>query len=449
MRGPIWVSGGAGFVGRRLLAQLSAAGVPVVALLRTVPSDLPAGVTAVAGDLLAPATYRDSLAGCETVLHLAAATGKASASDHHRINADATQALVEECRRAGIRRFVFISSIAVSFPDLADYHYAQAKARAEELVRNSGMDVLILRPAIILGEGAPILASLEKLATLPAMVVLGSGRARVQPVHVDDAARFMVEAAALDVLGGETVEVGGPDVLTMETLMGELRARRLGSRGPAVHFPVGLFRLPLRLAERAGLGPWLPVTAGQLASFRFDGVVRPNALQARLQATLRSLPAMLGKPGAAAAVPIAALAADLDAECRVFTRHLIGTDPDAQVLRTYRDAVARVDALGPADAFDGRLLAFASRGPLRASLADGYAALLAPSSALRKRLVMLLAILESRAPFHRTIDASLGSRGIMLGRLVATSMGAVAAAVLGVMIFLPLRAMSGGARGSR
>lgn len=443
MRGPIWVSGGAGFVGRRLLAQLRASGLPVVALMRTPRADVPDGVTVVPGDLLQPDTYRASLAGCDTVLHLAAATGKATAEEHHRINAAATEVLLDECRRAGVRRFIFVSSIAVTFPDLTDYHYAQAKLRAEEMVRNSGLEFLILRPAIILGPGAPILASLGTLATLPLMLVLGTGRARVQPVHVDDVARVMAEAAGLDSLGGQTVEVGGAEVLTMEALLTALRTRRLGRSGPAVRLPLALFRLPLRLAEQAGLGAFLPVTAGQLSSFAFDGVAGAHPLTAPLQASLQPLAAMLGE--ASGASPVEALA-DLSAECRTFTRHLLGVDPDAQVLRSYERAVASVSDLRPADGFDAQLLAFAAKGVWRASIADGYAALLAPASALRKRLVMLLAILESRAPYHAQIDASLGSLGVMFLRLVATSIGAVLSALLGIVVLVPLRLMSGGGR---
>lgn len=442
MRGPVWVSGGAGFVGRRLLAQLRASNRPVVALMRTPRTDVPDGVTVVTGDLLQPDTYRASLAGCDTVLHLAAATGKASADEHHRINATATQILLDECRRAGVRRFILVSSIAVTFPDLTDYHYAQAKRRAEEMVRTSGLEFLILRPAIILGPSAPILASLGTLATLPMMLVLGSGRARVQPVHVDDVARVMAETAGLDTLGDQTVEVGGPEVLSMEALLTAVRTARLGRQGPVVHLPLALFRLPLRLAEQAGLGALLPVTAGQLSSFAFDGVAGAHPLTAPFQAGLQPLAAMLGGSPA----PGVAAAGDLRAECRTFTRHLLGVDPDAHVLRAYENAVARVPDLQPADAFDARLLAFAAGGAWRAWMADGYAALLAPASALRKRLVMLLAILESRAPFHAQIDASLGSPGVMLVRLVTTSVGAVLGAVLGIAVLLPMRLMSGGGR---
>ena len=92
-------------------------------------------VSIVSGDLLRPESYRDVLPSCDTVMHLAAATGRASAGDHERVNARGTEILLEECRRAGVAKVLFVSSVATTFPDKTGYPYALTKARAEEAVR--------------------------------------------------------------------------------------------------------------------------------------------------------------------------------------------------------------------------------------------------------------------------------------------------------------------------
>ncbi len=99
--------------------------------------------------------------------------------------------------------------------------------------------------------------------------------------------------------------------------------------------------------------------------------------------------------------------------------------------------------LQPIDRFDARLLAIAGGGTGRVALADGYAAVLLPASTLRKRLVLLLAILESRAPFHQQIDAGLGGPVPMLARVVVASVGAVLSAVAGTALFVPMRLLMG------
>src|SRR5262245_15139073 len=109
----VFLTGGTGLLGTRLRARLEASGVAFV--------DLPRGQGA---DLRVPSSYSASLAGVDTVVHLAAATGKATPALHAEVNLGGTKGLLEQCRRAGVRRFIFVSSIAAGFPDLSRYPYA-------------------------------------------------------------------------------------------------------------------------------------------------------------------------------------------------------------------------------------------------------------------------------------------------------------------------------------
>lgn len=269
----MFLTGGSGFLGARVRDRLRRAGAPF--------AELPRGAGA---DLLVPATYERELAGAGTVVHLAAATGKAAPADHVRINRDGTRVLVEQCRRAGVRRFVFVSSIAVSFPDIRAYPYARAKRDAEAIVAASGMDYTIVRPTIIAGPGSPVLTGLRRLATLPVVPVFGPGTARVQPIFVDDLAECLLTIVA-NGGGDRIVELGGPDVLTIEQLLSELRrASHLGHMR-AVHLPLGAVIPVLTLLESVAYR-FLPVTVGQLSTFRWDGTAKPNAVFERHRATM-------------------------------------------------------------------------------------------------------------------------------------------------------------------
>ena len=438
----LFVTGGAGFVGRRLLAELRATGRPIVALDRSGSLAEPAaeiGVRVVRGSLLEPETYRDALRSCETVIHLAAATGRASAHDHFLINARGTEILLDECQQAGVTRFLFVSSIATTFPDLRGSHYAQAKLQAEGAVLRSTLRWAVLRPTLILGPGAPLLKSLEKLALLPFIVLPGAGRARVQPIHVDDVVRAIVTVVRDDLFDGATYEIGGPEIVSMEELLRRVRRARTGRDARVLRVPLGLLRPPLRLAEAAGLGRLLPVSAGQLSSFEWDGVATDNRVQTMLRGGLLDLGLMLGA-GTGQAAPDA-----LDAECRVFTDHLLGCEPGAYVTAKYRAAHAAVPALSEYGRSDEALIAFARRGPIRAKLADAYAAVFAPRSALRKKLVLLLAILETSQSTYPQVDAAIGgSQAAALLRLVVRGVGALAALALGALVLLPRRVMARG-----
>jgi len=449
----IFVTGGSGFVGRRLLPMLLAQGRTVVALARPgsrLPDTAltsPASLAVVKGDLLAPETYRDALRACRVVIHLAAATGRAPASAHDRVNVEGTRVLLEACRDAKVSRVLFVSSIAATFPAEARYPYADAKREAERLVSGSGVPFTIVRPTMILGPRAPILSSLGVLARLPVMVFPGDGRTRVQPVHVDDVARQIVDIVQADAFAGETIELGGPDTITIEELVQQIRRATGRATGRVIHLPIGLLAWPLRAAEAAGLGRMLPLTAAQLSSFRYDGVARAGT-GSRSTPPLIGIAEMVGAASLSAtsmAAPIpSASASAFVAECRVFTRYLLSCEPDAYVQSKYGQALASLPALAPVSRFDQALLRFAGLGSFAARLADSYAALFQQGSALRKRLVLLLAILETRPPFSTRIDDAPGSAGGAVVRLVGHGVTGAIALLAGLLVFVPMRLALGG-----
>ncbi len=111
----------------------------------------------------------------------------------------------------------------------------------------------------------------------------------------------------------------------------------------------------------------------------------------------------------------------LEEECRVFTRYLVGHDPDAGALAAYVRAHERDARLSHPDARarDEKLLLLARRGPRRARAADACARIFAPTSRLRRKLVCLLAVLEVRGSTALELDtADGGSSAVFLARCV-------------------------------
>jgi uncharacterized protein YbjT (DUF2867 family) len=265
----LFLTGASGFIGRHLVPQLLGAHDSVSALAHDSPVETP-GVNVVRGRLLEPATWRSALDGIDTIVHLAAAVGKADRATFFRINTDGTKLLLDEAEKAGVRRFLFISSIAAGYTDTAFYHYAHSKQAAEEAVRSSSLASLIIRPTIVLGRGSSIGQRFRSLGAAPIVPVFGDGRARIQPVHVDDLAAIIVSRLSGDAFGGRTVEAGGPDTLTMEEMLRRIHRSIHAKDARVVHLPVGMMRGLLGRLET--ISPALaPVTAGQLAAFCNDG----------------------------------------------------------------------------------------------------------------------------------------------------------------------------------
>lgn len=288
----LFVTGGSGFIGRRLLSHIPSGRYSRITALSRRPQLALAGVTWLQGDLAEGGTWRQQLDETTDVAHLAAATGSVSAARHRAVNVEGTETLVRACERARVAGLLFVSSIAAGFPDDPHYPYATSKREAEAVVRAGVVPYTIVRPTIVLGEGSPILERLRSLAGGPVIAVIGEGLARVQPIDVDDLAAalaLLLERRAFD---GSTRELGGPEVLTMEKLLVRVREALGRGKGRIVHVPYGPARGGLIVAE-ALLGGRSPVSAGQLVSFVQNGEAKPDAFWEALRPKLRGVDQMI------------------------------------------------------------------------------------------------------------------------------------------------------------
>jgi len=133
----------------------------------------------------------------------------------------------------------------------------------------------------------------------------------------------------------------------------------------------------------------------------------------------------------------------LGRECEVFTRYLAGRPPTPYVVRRYADAHAVLANMEPRDGHGRWLLRVARTGPLSCRIADAWARLAAPRSALRNKLVVLLAILEVSPPFAAALDQPRGGRALEWARISVSGMVSLLALLVGLVLFLPVRLISG------
>ena len=198
----ILVTGASGFVGSHTVPALIAEGHHVVALVRT-PT---AGETVVGrlpqaqrpalerriGDVTRPATLAPAMAGVDAVVHLVAIPRDLNGgADLRLINTEGTRAVVAAMHAAGVRRLVHMGALGLM--DEPDLHYASSKAKAEAIVRDSGLDWTILKPSLQFGEGDGFFNTLASLVRMsPGLAPMpGRGTSRFQPIHAGDVARIV------------------------------------------------------------------------------------------------------------------------------------------------------------------------------------------------------------------------------------------------------------------
>lgn len=292
------ITGANGFVGRHLLGKLDLRAWDKVWCLSRMGkpqrSDLRdcGKVEWVRGDLSNLGACEREFAGIDTVIHLAAVTGKARPEEYFEVNVEGTRALVSMCQRLSVRRFLYVSSIAVRFPEKVRYYYAQSKEQGEAIVRASGLRYTVIRPTLILGVGSPNLRSLGTLARLPIIPIFGDGQTLLQPIDVGDLVAFMILLLQRDEFHGETLELGGPERISVEDLLKEIH-RRTSKLPPLVmHLPFSIVSRILRGLEKV-FYRFLPVTLGQLSSFRYDGTIHENLLFEERRAELKTPSQML------------------------------------------------------------------------------------------------------------------------------------------------------------
>ena len=297
---PLCLTGASGFIGRRVTAQLAAAGARDVTLLLRDPARVDRGVShpswrLVRADLSGDGIPPDAIVPGAVVLHLAAATGTANAAEMQRMNVDATSRLLAAAAAAGARHFVFVSSVSAGYADQRWAEYPQSKARAERIVAAGAVPYTIVRPTMVFGPGSPNQQGLERLATLAIPLLPGQGDVRAQPIHVSDIANVLLDIAALPVAVRGHITVGGPTVVTVRELFASIRrARGLALRTPMT-LPLGALRRSLAFAA-AFAGSRLPVSAGQFVVFANDAVAEPAPPSVALPVPQVSLEAMLAEP---------------------------------------------------------------------------------------------------------------------------------------------------------
>lgn len=191
----IAITGATGFAGRHAAAELLKRGHRLVALVRDPGrARLSGDVRIVAGDLENAGAVAALVRGADAVVHLAGAITALSRQDYFTVNERGTAAMAAAAARAGVARFVQVSSLAAREPQLSAY--AASKRAAEQGLEAgaAALDAIILRPPVVYGPGdrgtLPLIAAL----TRPIAVIPGRPEARFSLIHVHDLARAIADA---------------------------------------------------------------------------------------------------------------------------------------------------------------------------------------------------------------------------------------------------------------
>ncbi len=308
------ITGANGFVGSALCEEALARGFSVRGAVRD-GCILPIGIENISvGDVDSKTDWSDALFQCDVVIHLAARvhvmceTSDNPFAEFFRVNVAGTENLARSAVAAGVKRFVYVSSIKVNGEETLSGQayteqgeaapqdpYGVSKLEAElalhRVVKETGLEVVIVRPPLIYGAGvkgnfAQMISVVSRGVPLP-FASINNKRSLIYVKNLVDA---LILCATHPVAAGETYLVSdGEDVSTPELL------RKLGK---VMGQPVRLFSCPQALLKLAGnligrsdqldrLFGSLQVDSGKIR--RELGWQSPFTLQEGLKATAKSM----------------------------------------------------------------------------------------------------------------------------------------------------------------
>lgn len=258
------VTGASGFIGRHLVNALRERGDCVTALLhRQTLGDEGNGIRWQTGDLLKPADMLKACRGVSVVYHLAAVVpGRGSHQEQWRVNYEGTRTLLQACVENGVKRLVFLSSVAAYRPPFGLFidedwpigggdSYGYSKAAAEQEIAKlpaSGLCRIILRPCQVYGPGDN--AYTEKLLSVVDRRVLFTVGRAPRPfslVYIDDLVAAIVRAGTAAAIDSGTFNIVGPTTSSLQALYDAYAALTgQGSRKSMV-LPVAAVRLAQEL----------------------------------------------------------------------------------------------------------------------------------------------------------------------------------------------------------
>jgi NADH dehydrogenase len=238
------ITGATGFFGKNLLRILCEKKIKTRCLARDGRKiNNYEGLEVIEGDILDKEVLYKATQNIDTVIHLAAVIKSSNPKEITAINVEGTKNLVEACIKNRIKKIIYMSSLDATLNRTNTY--GRTKLMGEEIIKNSGIDYIILRPSLIYGRGSKDISLLSKFIAKHFIIpVIGSGNGKLQPVYVDDVCEIILKFISSD-RKNKTYFIAGEQKVTLNDLIDNI-ARLFSKKVIKLHIPLWLLIFPLK-----------------------------------------------------------------------------------------------------------------------------------------------------------------------------------------------------------
>ena len=292
--GRVTVFGGTGFVGRRVVSQLSGSGMTVRIASRHPARTVGDNVEQIVADAHDERSLEAAVAGADGVVNAISLYVEHGGDTFHSVHVEAAARIARVARRVGVKRLVHLSGIGAdaASPSL----YIRKRGEGEAAVQAAFPGAVVIRPAVMFASDDAFLTTiLGLLRTLPAYPLFGNGGTRLQPVYVDDVAAAIAQILRQTERAYPIYELAGPRIYSYEELLRTI-ARTAGLRPRLVRTPFAFWNAFAGLAE---ILPHPPLTRNQVELMQIDTTasdsrpgfgalgISPRSLEDELKAMLQ------------------------------------------------------------------------------------------------------------------------------------------------------------------
>ncbi|MBX9771784.1 MAG: NAD(P)H-binding protein [Candidatus Obscuribacterales bacterium] len=247
MNGPIVVDGATGYVGSHLVANLAESGFSVRCLVhkgareKDIQFLKSLNAEVYIADLENDSqVLNEAFAGAETAVHLIGSIAPPKGQTMQNLHVNQTKQLVDLCRKNKIKKVVMVTALGSSSAASSNYH--STKWQAEEILRSSGLNHVIMRPSLIFGrqvgnrDSKLVARLIQAIESKPVVPLINGGVNLIQPIFIGDLIDALTVVIERDDLVNQTFELGGANVISMKQFV-DMLMDTLAVKKPVVSLP--------------------------------------------------------------------------------------------------------------------------------------------------------------------------------------------------------------------
>ena len=162
----------------------------------------------------------NSIKKCSTIINLIGTGRQTVESDYFSVNTEVTKKIIELSKRAKIKKIIYLSGLGVSKSSTTSYFISKFKAEKE--IINSGINYTIFRPSYIIGNNDPLTKLLKRQMNKGGIVIPGSGRFELQPIHIKNVVEVIHQAIFSPKYNNKILDLVGPNIVYYQNIIREL-----------------------------------------------------------------------------------------------------------------------------------------------------------------------------------------------------------------------------------